>query len=729
MTPKRKSAGLRAAKPPARVAAAELLFEIGTEELPAQFIPPALSALAESAERLFKESRLTHGAIRSLGTPRRLALAVERLAGRQAAAVKDVMGPPKSVAFDATGAPTKAAFGFAAGQGVAVRDLEIRPTAKGEYLFAVKREPGRPAADVLSELLPKLVTGLTFPKSMRWNASGLRFARPIRWLLAVYGGQPIGVQVGGVRAGNRTYGHRVLSGPSGVDGLVVRDLKTYRAQLERHGVVPDQDRRRRVIVEQLARLSKAAGGLLHRDEELLEQAVHTVEYPQAIAGGFNPQYLSLPKEVLITAMKEHQGYFSLVRPDGALLPQFLTVTNMKSGTSLIRQGNERVLAARLADAKFFFDEDRKVALSARVEQLRHVTFHAKLGTLDQKRERLVRLAGRLATWLSLPPDLAEAAKRAAELCKADLLTGMVGEFPTLQGVMGREYARHGGEPEVVCLAIGEHYLPRTAEDELPATPAGQVVSLADRLDTILAFFQAGILPTGSEDPFALRRQALGVVRIVVEKKLVLDLRQALKLREIEGRLTAPAPAEGRAAEGADPFEFILDRLRYYARMVHGLRDDVIDAVLSSLKPVDEINLLDLFSRMQALQTIAARPEFDPLMIGFKRAHRIVEKEDGKDWARPGTVDSGLLHDASESALHRTLEQASRVIPGAMKRRDYETVLQELIRLKPPIDAFFQAVMVNTEDQALRRNRLSLLDAIDRLFLLFADFSQIQVQEG
>jgi glycyl-tRNA synthetase beta chain len=722
---KRKSPGLRAAAPRDRVTAAELLFEIGTEELPAQFMPPALRALAETAERLLKESRLTHGAIRSLGTPRRLALAVERVAGRQAAAVKDVMGPPKSVAFDAAGAPTKAALGFAAAQGVAVRDLEIRPGAKGEYLFAVKKEPGRPAAEVLSELLPKLATDLSFPKSMRWNTSGLRFARPIRWLLAVYGGHPIRVQVGGLRAGNRTYGHRVLSGPSGMNGLVVRDLKTYRAQLERHGVVPDQDRRRRMIVEQLDRLSKAAGGILHRDEELLEQAVYTVEYPQAIAGGFNPQYLSLPKEVLITAMKEHQGYFSLVRPDGALLPQFLTVTNMKSGTGLIRQGNERVLAARLADAKFFFDEDRKVPLPARVEQLRGVTFHAKLGTLDQKRERLVRLAGRLATWLSLPPDLAEAAKRAAELCKADLLTGMVGEFPTLQGVMGREYARHAGEPEAVCLAIGEHYLPRAADDELPATPAGQVVSLADRLDTILAFFQAGILPTGSEDPFALRRQALGVVRIVLEKKLALDLRQALKVRLLEDRLEgAPMPAEG-----SDPLQFILDRLRYYVRTVHGLRDDVIDAVLNSLKPVDEINLLDLFSRMQALQTIATRPEFDPLMIGFKRAHRIVEKEDGKDWARPGAVDPGLLRDASESALHRTLEQASLVIPGAMKRRDYETVLQELIRMKPPIDAFFQAVMVNTEDQALRRNRLSLLDAIDRLFLLFADFSQIQVQEG
>jgi glycyl-tRNA synthetase beta chain len=708
------------------VPAGELLFEIGTEELPAHFIPPALRALAENAERLFKEFRLAHGAIRSFGTPRRLTLAVERLAGKQAAAVKEVMGPSKQVAFDASGTPTRAALGFAAGQGVDIQDLEVRPTAKGEYVFAVKKEPGRLTAAVLSELLPKLAGGLSFPKSMRWNATGLRFARPIRWLVAVHAGKPIELQLGGVRARNRTYGQRFWeAGSKGAEGLVVRDLRSYRAQLERYGVVPDQDRRRSMIVAQLARLSKAAGGMLHRDEELLEQAVYTVEYPQVLAGSFNPQYLSLPKEVLITAMKEHQGYFSLVRPDGSLLPQFLTVSNTKGDSRLIREGNERVLAARLADAKFFFDEDRKVRLQDRVEKLRSVTFHAKLGTLDQKRERMVRLTGRLAAWLSLPAEQAEAAQRAAELCKADLLTGMVGEFPTLQGIMGREYARHDGEPESVCTAIGEHYLPRAPEDDLPATPAGQVLSLADRLDTIVAFFHAGILPTGSEDPFALRRQAHGVVRIIVENKLALDLRQVVKLRELEGRLEGSA----KAADSGELFQFVLDRLRHYGHSVHGLREDVIEAVIRSLKPTDEVNLFDLFCRMQALQAITAQPEFDPLMVGFKRAHRIVEKEEGKDWSSPGTVDPGLFQHPSESALHRTLEQAGRAVPDGMQRRDYGAVLGALIRLKPPIDAFFEGVMVNTEEAALRRNRLSLLYGIDRLFLRFADFSQIQVQES
>jgi glycyl-tRNA synthetase beta chain len=719
-----KSTGRKKREPEARPIPAELLLEIGTEELPAQFIPPALRTLAETAERLLKESRLAHGATRSFATPRRLVLAVEALAGRQAAAVKEVIGPPKTVAFDSRGEPTKAALGFAAGQGVTVGELEVRPTAKGEYVFAIKKEPGRSAAAVLADLLPKLVAGLSFPKSMRWNETGLRFARPIRWLLALYGGKVVALQVGGVKAGNRTYGHRFWGAAShGSPALTVRDLRSYLTQVERHGVIPDPDRRRAMITEQLARLSKSAGGVLHRDEELLEQAIYTVEYPRAVLGSFSPRYLSLPKEILITAMKEHQGYFSLVRQDGTLLPRFIAVANIKSGdTRLIREGNERVLAARLADAKFFFDEDRKIKLQDRVEKLKGVTFHEKLGTLHQKQERLIHLAGRLASWLSLPREIAEASKRAAELCKTDLLTGMVGEFPTLQGIMGREYARHEGEPEAVCVAIGEHYLPRSTDDALPASPAGQVLSLADRLDTILAFLRAGILPTGSEDPFALRRQALGVVRIIIEKKLLLDLRQAVV--ELTDEFF-----KGQGFKGTDPFQFILDRLRYYGRTVHDLRDDVIEAVIKSLRPAAEMNLLDLFARMQALHRIAAQPEFDPLMIGFKRAHRIVEKEDGKDWNSPGTVAPELFQHPCEGALHQTLEQASQVVPGALARRDYGAVLEALIRMKPAIDAFFLGVMVNTEEQGLRRNRLSLLYAIDQLFLRFADFSQIQVQEG
>ncbi|HTK86584.1 MAG TPA: glycine--tRNA ligase subunit beta, partial [Nitrospiraceae bacterium] len=362
-------------------AVGELLFEIGTEELPYQFVPLALTSLRESAERLFKEYRLTHGQIRVLGTPRRVTLLVEALAARQAPIVKEVMGPSKAVAYDASGTPTRALLGFMAGQQTELKDLEVRQTPKGEYVCAVKRDAGHPTADALSDLLPQLIGSLSFPKSMRWNETGVKFARPIRWLLALYAGRVVKFQLAGVAAANRTWGHRFLSGSSrsSRQGMPVKDGKSYLKVLEQHGVVPDPDARRAMILDQIETLAKSAHGSLHRDEELLEQAIYTVECPQAILGAFNPEYLSVPKEVLMTAMKEHQGFFSLVTKAGSLLPAFISVTNMKlRDMRLIREGNERVLAARLADAKFFFDEDRKIKLVDRVEKLQGMTFHQKL---------------------------------------------------------------------------------------------------------------------------------------------------------------------------------------------------------------------------------------------------------------------------------------------------------------------------------------------------------------
>ncbi|MDQ6734238.1 MAG: glycine--tRNA ligase subunit beta, partial [Nitrospirota bacterium] len=468
----------------ATTAVGELLFEIGTEELPYQFVPFALTSLRESAERLLKEHRLTHGQIRVLGTPRRVTLLVEALAARQAPVVKEVMGPSKAVAYDASGNATRALLGFMAGQQIEPKNLEVRQTPKGEYVCAVKRDAGLPTADVLSDLLPQLIGSLSFPKSMRWNETGVKFARPIRWLLALYAGRVVKFEVAAIAAGNRTWGHRFLagSGRSSEQGLPVKDVKSYLKVLEQHGVVPDPDARRAMILGQIETLAKSTHGSLHRDEDLLEQAVYTVEYPHAILGTFNSQYLSVPKEVLMTSMKEHQGFFSLVTKDGSLLPAFISVTNMKlRDMRLIREGNERVLAARLADAKFFFDEDRKIALFDRVEKLNGVTFHQKLGTLYQKTERLMKLVDKLADTL----DHRDVCRRAAQLSKADLLTGIVGEFPTLQGVMGGEYARQDGESSEVSAAIAEHNLPRAMDGELPKTAAGAMLSLADRLDTII----------------------------------------------------------------------------------------------------------------------------------------------------------------------------------------------------------------------------------------------------
>ncbi|TKB33974.1 MAG: glycine--tRNA ligase subunit beta [Nitrospira sp.] len=710
---------------PSPVKAAELLLEIGVEELPYQFIAPALATLKEAAEQLFKDHRLAFQSVRTLGTPRRLTVVVEGLATLQLSMAKEAMGPSKSVAFDPAGQPTRAAMGFAAGQGVAVHELQVRQTPKGEYLFAVKQELGRPTKVVLGELLPQLIAKLSFPKAMKWNTTGVRFARPVRWLVVVYGGATLPIEAAGITAGNKTLGHRVLGSSK---GLVVRDSGSYLKGLERQGVTPDPQRRRHMIEEQIATLCKKAGFSLNVDADLLDQAVYTTECPNAIIGSFKPAYLEVPQEILITSMKEHQGFFSLMHKEtGKLVPHFIAVTNNRAkDMGLIREGNERVLAARLADAKFFFDEDRKVTLEDRVPKLAGVTFQQKLGTMEKKQQRVKELAGVIASTLR-PQDgkLKQACERAAELCKADLLTGVVGEFPELQGIMGGEYAKHDGESEAVSQAIREQYLPRSIEGELPKTIAGQVLSLADRLDSIAAFFYVGLVPTGSEDPFALRRNATAVVRIILEGDLRIDLGSYI---ETARNLVIGGGFKGGADSAEDGrrrmTEFLFERVRHYARVVHALRDDVIEAVLKQAHG-KQLDLVDLVQRMKALEAVTTKPEFDPLIVGFKRAHRLVEKE---KWDRQ-PVDSARFAHPAESALYQaTVDERDKLMSG-MKRGDYSQALDALVRLKPTIDAFFAAVMVNAEDQAVRSNRLSLLQEVDDFFNSFADFSQIVVQGG
>ena len=710
---------------PSSVTAAELLLEIGVEELPYQFIAPALAALKDSAEQLFKDQRLAFQSTRTLGTPRRLTLVVTGLATQQTSMVKEAMGPSKAVAFDPAGQPTRAAMGFAAGQGVSVQELQIRQTPKGEYLFAVKQEQGRPANVVLKELLPQLISKLSFPKAMKWNSTGAKFARPVRWLVVLYGGATLPIEAAGIIAGNRTEGHRVLGSAKGIG---VRDSESYLKGLERQGVISDPERRRRMIEEQIATLCKKTGFTLNVDGDLLDQAVYTTECPNAIIGSFKPAYLEVPQEILITSMKEHQGFFSLMHKEtGKLVPHFIAVTNNRAkDMGLIREGNERVLAARLADAKFFFDEDRKVKLEDRVLKLAGVTFQQKLGTMEKKQQRIRKLASMIAT--SVRPqdyELKQTCERAADLCKADLLTGVVGEFPELQGIMGGEYAKHDGESEAVSQAIREQYLPRSIEGELPKTIAGQVLSLADRLDSVAAFFYVGLVPTGSEDPFALRRNATAIVRIILESNLRIDVgifvnaaRQLVIAEGFKGGQDSGPEGRRRMTE------FIFERVRHYGKVVHALRDDVIEAVL---KPAHDktLDLVDLVLRMKALESVTTKPEFDPLIVGFKRAHRLVEKE---KWDRK-PVDKARFEHPTESALYLAIAEERSKMLSAMTRGDYGQALDSLVRLKPAIDAFFTAVMVNAEDPAIRSNRLSLLQEVDDFFNSFADFSQIVVQGG
>ena len=721
--PPRPASSPKKGSRPSPVTVVELLLEIGVEELPYQFIAPALAVLKDSAEQLLKDQRLAFQSTRTLGTPRRLTLVVEGLAIQQVSMVKEAMGPSKAVAFDPAGQPTRAATGFAAGQGVSVQELQVRQTPKGEYLFAVKQEQGRPTKVVLEELLPQVIAKLSFPKAMKWNSTGARFARPVRWLVALYGGVTLPIEAAGITAGNRTEGHRVLGSAK---GIVVRDAESYLKGLERQGVTADPQRRRHMIEEQIATLCKETGFTLNVDGDLLDQAVYTTECPNAIIGSFKPAYLEVPQEILITSMKEHQGFFSLMHKEtGKLVPHFIAVTNNRAkNMGLIREGNERVLAARLADAKFFFDEDRKVKLEDRVAKLAGVTFHRKFGTMENKQQRVRRLAGFIASSLRPQDDeLKQACERAADLCKADLLTGVVGEFPELQGIMGGEYAKHDGESEVVGQAIREQYLPRSIEGELPRTIAGQVLSLADRLDSVTSFFYVGLVPTGSEDPFALRRNATAIVRIILEGNLRIDvgsyINAARNLVIGDGFKGVPdSEQEGRRRMT----EFIFERVRHYARVVYALRDDVIEAVL---KPTHDkgLDLVDLVQRMKALESVTTKPEFDPLIVGFKRAHRLVEKE---QWDRK-PVDRALFEDPTESALYQTTADEREKMLSAMNRGDYGQALDAMVRLKPAIDVFFAAVMVNAEDPAVRSNRLSLLQEVDDFFNSFADFSQIVVQ--
>jgi glycyl-tRNA synthetase beta chain len=548
---------------------------------------------------------------------------------------------------------------------------------------------------------------------MRWNETGVRFARPVRWLLALYDGKPVKFQFGGVTAGDSTYGHRFLSSGRPVR---VKDFRSYEGALEKASVIVDPDKRRARIVPQIDTIAKQKKGDWYRDTALLDQAVFSVEMPHVIVGSFDPKYLDLPKAVLSTSMKEHQGYFPLLAPNDKLLPYFVAVVNMRGSEATIRAGNERVLAARLADAKFFFDEDRKTRLESRVEKLKGVTFHQKLGTLHQKVGRIMALSTKLADMLG---DLVtiEHCRQAAKLCKADLVTGMVGEFPTLQGIVGCEYALRDGEPKEVAVAIAEHYLPRFADDGLPGSLAGKILSLADRLDTLAAFFAIGLVPSGSEDPFALRRHAYAIIRILVDGDLSLNLnvaiQDAVRLLKEQG-----ISVEDKAA--GELQRFFGERLRYYGQEGLKLRGDLIDAVLSHWQAV-RFDPKDLLTRANVLEVFAERPEFETLVVGFKRAENITKA------LKDDQVDQTLFREPVEKELYTAMQAAEGVVIKRIEEAKYEGALDALVTLKAPIDAFFVGVMVMAEEEAIRRNRLALLVRVRNLFRQYADFSKVNIE--
>lgn len=680
--------------------AKDLLFEIGTEEVPAHVMPGTLAQFKENAEKALNENRIAFTAIRTLGTPRRTALIVEGVAEKQEDVASENRGPSVKIAFDADGNPTKAAQGFARGQHVDPKDLVV----KDGYVYAEVHEEGQPTAKLLETLLPELVCSLSFPNNMRWGDLDFKFIRPIRWFVALYGSDVIPFELANVKSGRTSRGHRFLS----QGDFEIADAKSYEKACEENFIIVDQDKRKQMIREQIEAVAKANGGQAEITEDLLEEVLYLVEYPTALCGNFEEKYLQLPPEAVITPMRDHQRYFPVKTADGKLLPLFITVRNGgKEYLETVQHGNERVLRARLADAQFFFDEDRKKSLEEHREKLKTVVFQQGLGTMYEKTERLEKLASFITDAIGADEKDHKHAKRAAILSKADLVTGMVTEFTELQGIMGREYAKLDGECEKVAIAIDEHYKPRFAGDSQPQTTAGRIVSLADKIDTIVGTFSLGKIPTGSQDPFALRRQALGLVNMIIEAKYHLSLAsivaKAMDLYAIEDE-------KARAKMQQDVADFIRLRLK---NVLESIRYDVVDAVLAD---VDDIYAVSL--RAKAVADYVASADAAAGIQAFVRVANLAKK------AESAEVSAELFQTDAERTLFAAYEKAAAAVEADIASEAYAEAIRALAALAAPIDAFFADVMVMDKDEAIKNNRLGLLKSIDAIVGRVADFTKI-----
>lgn len=689
----------------------DFLLEVGTEEIPARFMDSVLEQLKELTAKTFEEQRLSYDKIYTYGTPRRIVLHVTGLSPEQESLLQEVKGPAAKVAFNEAGEASRAAQGFAKSQGVSVEDLIIKPVGPVEYVFAVKKEEGRPTPEVLAEISPTLISGLHFPKPMRWGDMDLRFARPIRWLVALYGQHVVEFDFAGLKAGRLTYGHRFLSKGT----LEVKDAQDYLEKIRAAYVMVDPVERRETIWRQVQELANAEGGRVEPDDDLLAEITHLVEFPTALCGSFAESYLELPQEVLVTPMREHQRYFPVVGPNGCLQPKFIAVRNgTEEHIEIVRAGNEKVLRARLADAAFFWEEDLKTPLSERVDALKKIVWQESLGTVYEKVERIRVLALKIGQALNAAPDVLVVASKGAVLSKADLVTNMVYEFPELQGIMGREYALRSGEEEAVAQAIYEHYLPRFAGDDLPATLPGQILSLADKFDTIIGCFAIGIQPTGSQDPYALRRQALGISHIIMENQLALSLREQVA-RAYEGYRGKVELKNSVEQVAANMEEFFRQRLRGIFSD-RGLAYDTIEAVLAS----GSDDLTGTWQRAEALAEFRKEPAFNAVLTAFNRANNLSKKHDSI------LVDPKAFIEPAEEQLYKTLTAVSAKVDNLLNQRDYSSALREMATLQRPVDNFFDAVMVMVDDERVRANRLGMLKGVAALAQPLADLTKLVV---
>ncbi len=697
----------------------EFLLEIGCEEIPAWMLPRARASLKELLEHELQARGLLQGKpVETFGTPRRLVACCARLAAAEPTRTEEVVGPPKSVAYDAAGKPTRAAESFAAKLGVKVSELKVRHTPKGEYVAAVRKNVGKPTSALLAEILPSLIPRIEFPRSMVWtSAAGLRFIRPIRWLVALFGGRVIEFEVAGVRSGRASRGHRALANRA----LAVKGLADYRKRLGQAGVLVEPAERRKRIEEECAQLVKPLRLGARRDPGLVGLVVDMVEHPAALLGGFDPEFLALPQEVLVTVMRHHQKYFAVENPGGSLAAHFLVVIDLDGDLGgEIRRNHEAVLAARFRDARFFWEADQRRKLVERVPLLDGVVFESRLGSYRQKVARVQALAAWFAREMSADGRRADiaAVRRAAELSKCDLTTEMVGEFPELQGVVGGLYARVQGEPEAVARAIHDQYKPAGPEDSLPATLEGAALAVADKLDSIAACFAVGLVPTGSRDPFALRRAGSGIVRIIVEMGLRLSLGAAV--REALSVLAGSGLA-GREASPSPVLAFLEERARHLFREGKGFAYDEVNAVFAA----GWDDLVDVGARLAALRALRPTPDFEPVAAAFKRIRNILEQAGGPD--RSGSpVDNNLVEAGAERELYDRLLKVGPRVAEFRERHRYPEALRQIATLRPQVDRYFDTVLVMAKDEAVRENRLALLAHLLKEFSTVADFSELAV---
>ena len=700
------------------------LLELGCEEIPARFMPGLLADLKMKAEEKLRRERIGFGKIETIGTSRRLVLSIENIAARQEDLSEEIKGPPADIAFDKEGKPGPAALGFARTQGIEAGQLVVKPAGPKNYVFAKILKKGKPVEKVLETILPEIITSLYQPLSMRWGSLDFKFIRPIHSILALCGKKIVRFEMAGIKSGNRTFGHRYfkVQGPKSNVQCRDADLADYKKMLLKMGVVADQDERKEMIRKQVEAAAAKAGARALISDQLLSEVTFLVENPIVYSGKFNPAFLAVPQEVLITSMQKNQKYFPLVDGSGKLQARFVVVTDGCENPKVV-EGNEKVLSARLADARFFFEEDSKQPLKLRVGDLEKVSFFEKLGTVYHKVERMGRLVDHIGKRIGLDEKGIKTAHRIAELSKADLTTKMVYEFPELQGVMGREYARLSGEDPIVAQGIYEHYLPRFADDELPQSPEGMAVAIADRIDSMVGAFSVGSIPTGSEDPYGIRRAANGIIRIVLEKKVELLLDEAL---EHAYKLYEPVFLGYLFAKGETGYQdfprikkeilqFIAGRLRPQL-LEQGIRYDVADAALYDLN-----DILDVQGKAFALNPLITEKWFAGVVASADRLSRIAGQAPRRQ------VLEHDLAEPEEKSLYDLYLKVNWEVADKSKKGDWAAAAKELAKLTDPIETFFDKILVMHKDERIKLNRLALLKSLENDYLSVADFRKIVIK--